>query len=281
MNDLILTLETNAMEHWRRGDPMQWAKISREDVIYIDPYQTQPVVGLENYTRFLLALTGQIHYEVSEFIDPKVVEMENVALLSYNYRSLRVPGSQIPANENLWNTTEVYFHENGEWKIVHSHWSYVHHRAPAQVVVPVPVGSAPIGYDGILGELMSLESAAMEKWRKGNPWGFIELSDPETTYFDTGTPSRINGRDALCAEYALREGKVHYDVMEFIDPQVRLMGDVAVLVYRFFSTVLNPDGTVASRVPWNCTEVFRRKEGSWKIIHTHWSIIGGEKINPS
>jgi len=39
----------------------------------------------------------------------------------------------------------------------------------------------------------------------------------------------------------------------------------------------NPDGTVKSRRPWNCTEVYARTAGGWKIVHTHWSLINGER----
>jgi hypothetical protein len=52
---------------------------------------------------------------------------------------------------------------------------------------------------------------------------------------------------------------------------------MAVMFYRFLSTRLNPDGSIASRFPWNCSEVFGRIDGSWKIIHTHWSQIRGER----
>jgi ketosteroid isomerase-like protein len=117
----------------------------------------------------------------------------------------------------------------------------------------------------------------MERWRKGDPWGFVELYTPHVTYFDTGTPQRINGREALSAEYKLREGKIFYEVMDFIKPWVLVSGDIAVLFYRFLSTRLNPDGSVASRVPWNCSEIYVRLEGSWKIIHNHWSFIRGEQ----
>lgn len=68
-------------------------------------------------------------------------------------------------------------------------------------------------YEGVLGEVMALESAAMERRRKGDPWGFLEISAPEVTYFDTGTPQRLNGREALRAEYAQREGKIFYLVV--------------------------------------------------------------------
>jgi ketosteroid isomerase-like protein len=125
--------------------------------------------------------------------------------------------------------------------------------------------------------ILSLENSAMERWRQGAPWGFAEISAPEVTYFDTATPKRLDGLEALKAEYAKRVGKINYDVMEFIDPGVQVHGDAAVLFYRFFSTYLNPDGSIARRIPWNCTEVFSRIDGQWKIVHTHWSYINGQK----
>jgi ketosteroid isomerase-like protein len=124
---------------------------------------------------------------------------------------------------------------------------------------------------------MTLECAAMERWRKGDPWGFMELYSPEITYFDSGTSRRIDGLEAMKAEYKNREGKIFYDVMEFIAPLVRVQDDLAVLYYRFFSTRLNPDGSILSRIPWNCTEVYVKQAGLWKIVHNHWSFILGEQ----
>ncbi len=271
----ILSLEKAAMERWRQGDPMGWVELSADTVIYVDPGCTAPVVGLETFRANLEQIVGKIHYEVSEFIDPCVEMVGDAAVLSYNYRSKPTPTSP---DEMLWNTTEVYFCLDGQWRIVHTHWSFVHHTRPQQVEVPVPVLSSDTTSTGVLGELMALESAAMNRWRQGDPWGFIEISAPHVTYFDTGTPQRINGREALRAEYAQREGKIFYDVMDFIDPRVQVHGDLAVLTYRFFSTRLNPDGSILSRTPWNCTEVFARIEGQWAIIHTHWSFIGGERV---
>jgi ketosteroid isomerase-like protein len=126
--------------------------------------------------------------------------------------------------------------------------------------------------------ILALEKRALKQWYKGDPWGFIEISAPDVTYFDTGTAQRLNGREVLRAEYARREGQIHYDVMDFIDPTLQTLGDVAVLLYRFFSTQLNPDGSVSSRIPWNCTEVFVRIDHQWRIAHTHWSFIKGEQI---
>jgi ketosteroid isomerase-like protein len=249
-------------------------------VTYIDPGLTRPIVGLDDYKAYLKQIEGEIHYQRSEFIDPEIVVIGDAAVLSYNYRSSVCSPEGTVISQTPWNTTEVYFRRDGQWRIVHTHWSYLKHRLPESVEVPVPVQLSPREYDGVLGEVMALESAAMERWRKGDPWGFVELYAPDITYFDTGTPQRLNGLEAMKAEYAQRqrEGKIFYDVMDFIDPKVQVCGDMAVLTYRFFSTRLNPDGSVSSRSPWNCSEVYARLDRNWRILHNHWSFIRGERM---
>lgn len=279
MEEKILSLEKSAMERWRQGDPWGWAEISAQDVIYIDPGLAKPIIGLEEYKAYLRQLEGKVRYEGSEFIDPKVFIIGKAAVLSYNYRSTLTLPAKAPSNQTLWNTTEVYFRRDNQWKIVHTHWSFVNHKLPEDLEVPVPVELAPQEYEGVLGEVMALEAAAMERWRKGDPVGFLELYAPEITYFDTGTPQRINGLEDMRAEMMQRAGKIHFDVMEFIDPQVQVEGDVAVLTYRFFDTHLKPDGSISNRVPWNCSEVYARLDGQWRIIHNHWSFIKGERAD--
>jgi ketosteroid isomerase-like protein len=277
MDDPILALEKAAMERWRNGDPLGFLELCSSEICYVDPGQVKPIIGIEAYTPFMKDLIGKIHYQVSEFIEPKVVMVGEAALLSYNYRSTVLTQEGKVESQTPWNSTEVYFKEQGQWRIVHNHWSLIQHKLPEKVDVPVPAGSRDVAYQGLLGELMGLEAAAMARWDKGDPWGFVELSAPDVTYFDTGTTQRINGREALSAEYKQREGKIAYEVMDFIEPWVISKGDMAVLFYRFLSTRLNPDGTIASRVPWNCTEVFQHMPEGWKIIHTHWSFIRGER----
>lgn len=277
MDSTILSLEQAAMERWRNGDPMGFVEISSEDICYVDPGLTKPILGLEAFEAYMHQLVGKIHYQRSEFIDPMVVELGEAAMLTYNYRSSTLAPEGRVSSETLWNATEVYFRRAGEWKIVHTHWSFIHHKVPDMVEIPLPVVSSRFEYVGLMGELMRLESAAMERWREGDPWGFVELYAPQVTYFDTGTPQRINGREALSAEYQQREGKIFYEVMDFIEPWVLVCGDLAVLFYRFLSTRLNPDGSIASRTPWNSTEIYVRMAGNWKIIHNHWSHIRGER----
>jgi uncharacterized protein (TIGR02246 family) len=278
MKETILSLEKSAMERWRNGDPWGWTEISAEDVTYVEPGLTRPIIGLEEYKAYLKQFEGKVCYQGSEFINPEVVVVGDAAVLSYNYRSSVLTPEGTIISQTPWNTTEVYFRRDGQWRIVHTHWSYVKHKLPESVEVPLPVQLSHQGYEGVLGEVMALESAAMERWRKGDPWGFFEIYAPDVTYFDTGTPQRLNGLDAMRAELAQREGKIHYDVMEFIAPRIQVQEDAAVLTYRFFSTQLNPDGSISSRIPWNCSEVYVRIDGKWRIVHNHWSFIKGERM---
>ena len=277
MNDEILLLEKAAMERWRNGDPMGFVELSADDILYVDPGLPKPIQGLDEYRVYMKQVEGKVHYQRSEFIASRIVSVGDATLLTYNYRSSVLRPEGTVSSQTPWNTTEVYFKREGTWKIVHSHWSFVKHRVRDKVEIPLPLSSTPKEYDGVLGELMVLESAAMQRWRKGDPWGFVELYTPQVTYFDTGTTQRINGRRAMITEYKRREGKIFYDVMDFIEPQVQVCGDMVVLFYRFLSTWLNLDGSVSKRTPWNCTEIYQRMDGNWKIIHNHWSFIHGER----
>lgn len=272
----LLELEKGAMERWRNGDPMRWAEISAEEITYVDPDLTKPIVGLEEYTAFLKDLIGKIRYDRSEFINPRVAVHGDAAVLAYNYRSTRYGTDGSIEEQSLWNTTEVYARVDGQWRIIHTHWSYVRPEWEA-VEIPVLVQPEPSEYDGLLGELMALESTSMERWRKGDPGGFIEISAQEITHFDPHTSSRLDGLEALRAEHAGRGEPIRYDVMEFIEPRVQDHGEVAILTYRYFATMLDANGAVSRRTPWNCTEVFAKLDGGWRIIHTHRSFINGQQ----
>ncbi len=115
--------------------------------------------------------------------------------------------------------------------------------------------------------ILALETAALERWGKGDPSGFVETSAPDVTYFDPFIERRINGRDALAAYYERLRGKVRIDRFEWIEPQVTVCGDVAVLTFNMVSHA----GPAQYR--WNCTEVYRLTDSCWRIIQTHWSLI--------
>jgi ketosteroid isomerase-like protein len=125
-------------------------------------------------------------------------------------------------------------------------------------------------------QIVALERAALDRWGKGDPQGFLELSAEEVTYFDPFQERRVDGLGALKALYAPIKGKVQIERYDMIDPKVQRHGDVAVLTYNLVDTGTQPGGTGKVTVRWNSTEVYARMDGKWKIVHSHWSFIKPE-----
>ena len=115
-------------------------------------------------------------------------------------------------------------------------------------------------------KILALERAALDRWGKGDPGGYLELSAPDVTYFDPFQERRIDGLPALTALYDLFQGKIKIDRDEIIEPCVQVIREAAILTFRFVS-----HGSEGS-MHWNCTEVYQRIDGDWKIVHTHWSF---------
>lgn len=84
-------------------------------------------------------------------------------------------------------------------------------------------------------------------------------------YFDPYLERRIDGLGALTRYYEPARGKIHIDHYELVNPNVQVCGNVAVLTFNYVSY----GSEIENR--WNCTEVYRRTDGEWRIIQTHWS----------
>jgi ketosteroid isomerase-like protein len=119
--------------------------------------------------------------------------------------------------------------------------------------------------DALAEEIIALETAAQTRWGNGDPAGFLEITDPAVVYFDPYVESRIDGLAALNDYYQAIWGKVLFDRFELLNPVVQACGDMAVLTFNYVSYKDDqPDR-------WNCTEVYRRVGGQWKIVQSHWS----------
>jgi hypothetical protein len=114
--------------------------------------------------------------------------------------------------------------------------------------------------------IIAMERKALDRWGKGDPSGFLEISAPDVVYFDPFPGRRLDGAESLTRYYESLRGKVHIDRYELINPKVQLAGDIAVLTFNYVSYA----GEAESR--WNCTEVYRRTADGWRIIQTHWSL---------
>jgi hypothetical protein len=119
-------------------------------------------------------------------------------------------------------------------------------------------------------EVIALERAALKRWLAGDPSGFLDISDVEVVYFDPFLGRRLDGLAALTAYYESLRGKIRAPRFEIVNPKAQAFAEAVVLTFNFVSWSESGEAT-----RWNCTEVYARRAGAWKIVQTHWSFTGG------
>jgi ketosteroid isomerase-like protein len=131
--------------------------------------------------------------------------------------------------------------------------------------------------DSAAEEIISMEKAALTRWGNGDPSGFLEIYAPDIVYFNPYLERRLDGLNALIADYEALRGTIFFDRFELLNPLVQFGEDMAVLTFNYVSY----QGEKSDR--WNCTEVYRRTDDRWQIIQTHWSYteVFKHKMGPS
>ena len=122
---------------------------------------------------------------------------------------------------------------------------------------------------GVAAQIIAMEEAALERWRAGDPSGFLEISDEDVVYFDPFLARRLDSLAALTAYYEGLRGKISAARFEMVNPRTQAFGDAIVLTYNFVSW-----SSAGEAMRWNCTEVYARRRDGWKIVQTHWSFTG-------
>ena len=115
-------------------------------------------------------------------------------------------------------------------------------------------------------QILALERAALDRWGRGDPDGYLEISAQDVSYFDPFLERRIDGIEALRKWYDAIRGKIRIDRDEILEPRVQVAGEAAVLTLHF--TSYGSEGSMK----WNCTEVYQQRREDWKIVHSHWSF---------
>jgi ketosteroid isomerase-like protein len=134
-------------------------------------------------------------------------------------------------------------------------------------------GVAPMG---VAEHIISLERSALDRWIRGDPDGYLGLYAKDATYFDPFRDKRVDGLGELNALAAAMKGitlpftQPRYDM---INPRVDVEGEIAVLTFNLVNYG-KPSGSAEETVlaRWNATQVYRHLNGTWRIIHTHWSF---------
>ena len=118
--------------------------------------------------------------------------------------------------------------------------------------------------------ILAQERQVWDRWSAGDPLGFAESFADDATYFDDiAAQTRLDGREEIQKYLATFEGNIPSHTYDIVDPKVQVYGDVAILTFRYHSTM--PDSEPAP--PWKVTDVYRLINGEWKIVHAHWSLV--------
>ena len=118
ISETIIALETAALEAWHNGNPTPYLELYSKDFTYFDPAHERRLEGWDKIKELYESMRGKVKMDSFEMINPVVQQTGTMAVLTYNLHSF--------SGENLWkeNCTEVYRLEgNGQWMIIHSHWS--------------------------------------------------------------------------------------------------------------------------------------------------------------
>ena len=130
----ILDIERSINERWNNGDCSGYIETYSEDVTYFDPATEKLLVGRKAVEGHIRRLYQNPQIVRSEYLNPQVSVSDggDLAVLSYNLRNFvddQAGGEKLLVH---WNSTEVYCLIAGEWRIVHSHWSFAQHPAIMQ-----------------------------------------------------------------------------------------------------------------------------------------------------
>ena len=120
VEQLIIAKETAALDYWSAGDPVSFGKGFAEDATYFDDVAAPTRLdGKEAILEYFSTLAGQVPEHDFELVDPKVQVYGDVAILTLHYHGT--------INDTVlgepWKATAVYRLQEGDWKVVHAHWS--------------------------------------------------------------------------------------------------------------------------------------------------------------
>jgi ketosteroid isomerase-like protein len=118
----ILDKETKALDFWSAGDPVRFGEGFAEDATYFDDIAaSNRVDSLPEIKNYFASLAGKITPHEFTLVDPKVQVYGDIAILTLQYHPTVADTIKGPP----WKATSIYRFQDGDWKVVHAHWSLV------------------------------------------------------------------------------------------------------------------------------------------------------------
>ncbi len=118
--------------------------------------------------------------------------------------------------------------------------------------------------------IFAQERDALDRWSSGDPEGYVQSADEDVTYVDfIGAHVRVDGIQALREYLAGIKGQFPAHTYEVVNPRIQVYGDVGILTQHYYPTSLEGEAMGPSKA----TCVYRRTDGTWHLVHSHWSIL--------
>lgn len=110
----------------------------------------------------------------------------------------------------------------------------------------------------------------LDSWSAGDTLGYAQSAADDVTYFDfIGAQALVDGIQAFRDYLSGLQGSFPVHTYEIVDPKVQVYGDVGILTLHYYPTSLDGEPMGASKG----TCVYRRIDGTWHLIHVHWSKV--------
>ena len=122
-------------------------------------------------------------------------------------------------------------------------------------------------------EIIALERSALDRWAQSDPMGYVDIGTDDVTWFDfeEGEQLRVEGLEALRKYMTPLAEQIPPHTYEIVNPRVQVYGNSAILTFHWKGTL--PDGTPLPK--WKTTSVYHWKDGKWRQVHAHWSLVQG------
>lgn len=97
--------------------------IAADDVTLFDfePGAQLRMEGLEAFRNYMSPIAEQVPPHTFDIVNPKVQAYDDTAILTYHWNAFMTDGKPLPS----WKATSVYHWKDGQWRMVHTHWSTV------------------------------------------------------------------------------------------------------------------------------------------------------------
>lgn len=127
--------------------------------------------------------------------------------------------------------------------------------------------------DSISEELLRLTQRLLESIAERDWATYSELCDPSLTAFEPEALGQlVEGLPFHRFYFDLGGGRAAHNTT-ICSPRVRVLGDVAVVTYIRLNQRLHDDGVPATTGSEE-TRIWHKKNGAWKHVHFHRSLLG-------